>query len=593
MKITKEIRPKYLLSEFQYDKKTGVYFPPAKGKMATNFDYSDGKKNETYILSAIKNSKDISVDSEELMRLVKDWPSYYHLGVGRSNILKWLNIPHNANILEFGSGCGAITRYLGENFNSVDSIEGSPLRAQITRERCRDLKNVRVFCSNFEDIKFSSSYDVVTLIGVLEYAPKYFTDRQNPKESCLSLLRLVKTAMKETGLLIIAIENKIGIKYWSGCPEDHTGIIFDGINGYPIDKSPMTCSKKELETLLKDVGLPYFSFYYCFPDYKFATTIISDVEDEKNFYLHNWIKIPFPSYSIPRIYTFHEALAIKTISEAGLLKEFANSFLIIASQGDSSIIPYPDWVVKSFSLARNKELHCVTTLKIKPNTYIEKKRLSGSDEEYAVANNIIKIKHKVFNSPWHKGDLMIFDFFRRIFDRDFKNKILELLKIYYQELINRYYTGICDEQGYPLLRGDSIDFIPRNIIKDNENLYSIDSEWCVTDNIPADYVMYRCLLYDVIRLQIHWIGKKIKNKDGFIIELMRNFFPKYGKSRLAKNEQLEISFQALISEDVEQRTSSLINKKAISKNKIVWKIIKWIWDRLPENIKLKIKKFID
>ena len=30
----------------------------------------------------------------------------------------------------------------------------------------------------------------------------------------------------------IAIENKFGIKYWAGATEDHTGRIFDGIQGY-------------------------------------------------------------------------------------------------------------------------------------------------------------------------------------------------------------------------------------------------------------------------------------------------------------------------------------------------------------------------
>ena len=160
----------------------------------------------SYILRTIKNAKDINDDSDELMRGAKDWPSYYHMGIGRSNILKSLDISHDANVLEFGSGCGAITRYLGENFKSVDGVEGSLLRAQIARERCRDLKNVRMFCTNFKYTKFDPTYDIVTLIGVLEYAPIYFADQHNAKEACLSLLKLSKTALKSDGVLIIVIE---------------------------------------------------------------------------------------------------------------------------------------------------------------------------------------------------------------------------------------------------------------------------------------------------------------------------------------------------------------------------------------------------
>ena len=41
------------------------------------------------------------------------------------------------------------------------------------------LENVKVICSNIEAIKFENKFDVVTLIGVFEYTPKY-SDRINP-----------------------------------------------------------------------------------------------------------------------------------------------------------------------------------------------------------------------------------------------------------------------------------------------------------------------------------------------------------------------------------------------------------------------------
>ena len=589
MKINKEeTDQKWRLSEFQYNKEIGIYVPPKKGIYTIN--YSDGIKVENYILKSIINAKDISDDSDELMRMVKDWPTYYHLGIGRSNILKSLDISHDANVLELGSGCGAITRYLGENFKSVDGIEGSPLRARIARERCRNLENVRIFCSNFRYIKFDPTYDIVTLIGVLEYAPIYFRSRQNAKEACLSLLKLAKTALKPDGILIIAIENKIGLKYWSGCPEDHTGKIFDGIYGYPADQGPITFSKKEIETLLKTAGFLNISFYYCFPDYKFASTIISDIGDEKDFYLHNWIEVPFPSYNISRIYTFHEGLVIKTLSEAGLLREFANSFLIVASQSISSIIRQPDWVVKRFSMKRRKEFRSITTLKIKPTLYIEKKRLAGSNTEYSIANDKIKIKHRVADSSWYRGDLIIFDIYKGLFENNFKNKILELLKIYYQELMNKYYAGVKDEEGYPLLRGDSFDFIFRNIIKGKKKLIFIDNEWCVDGYIPVDYVMYRAITIDIIGSQDYWIRKRIKNVDKFTIELIKFFFSKYENRRHIKNKMMEDFFQNLISGGLNPIFSRKI--QFLKKNKTIWILVKNIWNRLPENIKNKIRKWI-
>ena len=91
--------------------------------------YTDGRIPEQYVLDALRSATDVSADSDELMGSVKNWPSYYHLGVGRSVIIRCLDLPSQARVLEIGAGCGAITRYLGENFSSVDAIEGNPDRA--------------------------------------------------------------------------------------------------------------------------------------------------------------------------------------------------------------------------------------------------------------------------------------------------------------------------------------------------------------------------------------------------------------------------------------------------------------------------------
>jgi len=84
--------------------------------------------------------------------------------------------------------------------------------------------------------------------------------------------------------------------------------------------------------------------------------------------------------------------------------------------------------------------------------------------------------------------------------------------------------------------------------------------------------------------------KKIRNTDKFTIELIKYFFPKYGKSRHTKNKQLEGSFQDLVAENWNQLI--LPQKIQLLRNRMVWNLIKRIWVRLPENIKFKIKKFI-
>jgi len=137
----------------------------------------------------LKNTSDLSDGSEELLEYIKDWPSFYHLGNGSNSIFRSLDLPGNLAVLELGCGCGAVSRYLGENFSRVDYIEGSFDLARIAKERCRDLDNVRVYCSNIQELIFEPVYDMVTLIGVLEYAPVYLKGSNDPPHLMVELAK--------------------------------------------------------------------------------------------------------------------------------------------------------------------------------------------------------------------------------------------------------------------------------------------------------------------------------------------------------------------------------------------------------------------
>lgn len=64
----------------------------------------------------------------------------------------------------------------------------------------------------------------------------------------------IKKLLRPDGKLLIAIENKYGLKYWCGAPEDHSGIPFDGINDYKYSNIARTFSKKQLENIIKQSG---------------------------------------------------------------------------------------------------------------------------------------------------------------------------------------------------------------------------------------------------------------------------------------------------------------------------------------------------
>ena len=87
--------------------------------------------------------------------------------------------------------------------------------------------NIEILVGNFQDISqnLNEKFDYITLIGVFEYSAGYIGGEQ----PYVDMLKTVSRFLKPDGKLIIAIENRLGLKYWAGCREDHVGDFFEGI----------------------------------------------------------------------------------------------------------------------------------------------------------------------------------------------------------------------------------------------------------------------------------------------------------------------------------------------------------------------------
>lgn len=556
------------LDDLSLDLASGVYVFDMKGALPPNeIAYSDGAATEEKMMRALKMTRDVSDGSEELIKFCRDWPSAYHFGPGRSNFLRAISLPMDARVLELGAGCGAVTRYLGENFSSVDAVEGSFKRASIARERCRGLDNVKIYCSDIDAAEFGQDYDLVVMAGVMEYAPTYLSGGRDT--ACRRLLEIAGSALKLGGKLVLAIENRIGIKYWSGCPEDHTGRVYDSIHGYPVAGPAVTFSKKELSELFPRQLFGGIDFYYCFPDYKFASVILSDTESEAGPYLHNWVKVPFPSYGARRIKTFHEGLAVKMLSENGLLKEFANSFVVVACRGNVGIRIVPDWIAKSFNVtSRKRQFRCVTVLKATHPPVVEKKALDHIETEQPSPQGLV---HRNTLEPWVKGDLLVFEVYKAFLDRKFSSNIIRLVKEYYKELLGRYYSGKNDEHGFPLVKGGALDFIFRNIIKQSEGWGQIDMEWTFQGDLTADYVLYRNCLDIVEAANVFTVGKTRVTRL-FCFRVIKAVCPKYSLRRHRLNVKLERNMQMAL-------TTGFRPEKFAGKDNIMVHFLKVFWGR--------------
>lgn len=281
--------------------------------------YSDGAV-EDQILEALEAGK----TAEQLLKDNSDWAVLYHLSDIRHNLLEWYDFKQEGTLLEIGSGCGALTGLFCEKVSQVTCIELSQKRSRINALRNHAYDNFEIMVGNFQDIEISQKYDYVTLIGVLEYAPSYI----NSSRPFADMLQKVRGFLKPNGKLIIAIENKLGLKYWAGATEDHTGRMFDGLKDYQGVDSVRTFARKELEELLKENGYNTAEFYYPVPDYKMPMTIYSDEYLPETGELRN-ITTP---YDRERYELFDEEIAYDEICREGQFPLFANSFLVMASE---------------------------------------------------------------------------------------------------------------------------------------------------------------------------------------------------------------------------------------------------------------------
>ena len=166
-------------------------------------DYSDGNEVEQRIDESIRGASDRSTFSNDVLRAVTDWPSEYHLSRQRHCLVRPLGIKRGDRVLELGAGCGAITLFLGEIGADVTAVEGSPLRARIAAERCRDLLNVKVVIDDLMQFAAAKPFDWVLLIGVLEYAPTFCSEN----DPTSYYLRRAKSSLSPNGgKLVVAIE---------------------------------------------------------------------------------------------------------------------------------------------------------------------------------------------------------------------------------------------------------------------------------------------------------------------------------------------------------------------------------------------------
>lgn len=469
---------------------------------AAQAGYLDGA--EAYLLDKVSRASDRSTGSQELAALEIDWPTQYHLTPLRTTLFDAFGFhAGDARVLELGAGLGAITRWLGERCAEVHAVEGDIARARVARARTADLENVTIYSGNYSQLDEHEAFDVVTLIGVLEYSHLYHPDhKHDPEGAALANLRVARRALRPGGVLVLAIENRLGLKYIGGAREDHSGRRYESLHGYPDPTVPVTWSRRDLERLVREAGFAASELYLPFPDYKLATTIVNAQRANEAHHLHNWVDTPAPDRGADRIRPpFSETLMQREAFRAGIAADLANSHLVLAYAGEPERAHErhgldTDWVARHWSRGRRACFAKRVTLREGAEGPIAVNDrpgwvAAGADAQAQEYGERYGVAQRLADEPYAQGDLLVYDILGDV--------SLHGLGPNFTAHVARFAAWLDETFGIPGLpgrvRGEALDATWWNVIVDpvDGRWRTIDLEWRVAKPLPRDFVLWRML----------------------------------------------------------------------------------------------------
>ena len=167
----------------------------------------------------LRDVDDVSLLSSELLERAIKAGCWYHVTPFRSNVVRSLEIPSSARVLEVGCGGGALTRYLGEAGYQVVALETDERLAECAKLRCRDLPNVEIVEGFLEQVVLYDKFDFVVCVDPTLVESDFF-------DPGVQLLTMCRKVLKATGTLVLSIGNQL-----ASCGGAHVEPSHDHVRG--------------------------------------------------------------------------------------------------------------------------------------------------------------------------------------------------------------------------------------------------------------------------------------------------------------------------------------------------------------------------
>jgi len=440
-------------------------------------------------------------DFHEVLSKTNNWYVFLQLSKLRRALLSWYEFKSQADILEIAAGFGTLTGFLCEVAREVTVAERSTFRAKSIVERYKNLKNLEVYAGDFCEIVFEKKFDYIILSGILELQG----EGKAEKKPYIEYLKKAKYLLKPGGKLLLAIENRYGLKYFCGEVEPYTKEFFAGINKYPELSRGYCFDRQEIISILEKAELSDYKFYYPVPDYKLPQVIYS----ENHLPGQELRERIIPYYNSNSIIA-SESLLYSDIVRNNVFPFFANSFFIeCGTKIDFCPVDYA-----AITIDRGLETSFITS--IYGERFVKKQPLYKEGEyglwklqkqmqdlgKRQIKTVSTELKNKALYMPYIKA-LTLADYLRSLTIKD-KDEIFCIFdKLWMHILQSSEITEEIDEELLqyapkiewgPVLKCAYLEMIPMNCFYKNKEMIFFDQEF-VKMNYPAKYPMFRAIAF--------------------------------------------------------------------------------------------------
>lgn len=454
-----------------------------------------------------------------------------HLSLQPQNLINWNpNINSNSTVLQVGGNLGEITSVLCQKSKFVTVIEPNYEKGMAISKRTEKYENLEILIGSINEIDISKKYDVIFIIDFIPRIEEIFGEKIDFRGA----IKKLENYLNITGKFIWAVDNKYGLKYFIGHPENVYNKKFLSLLGYSSVKNKVeTFTKSTIEQKLSDLGYT-FRFYYPLPDFRLPNVIFSDEQ--------------LPDYTnIDKYYPYMRDNTDILINEVDLFREilkdnpdqftfFANSYLVEFSKSSIN----DDYKYISFNNLRKREYRLITKISDK---YVEKQWINSYSKEHYenMKKNIVLMHNNNINTVDYIADGFVRS---KYIDRKYMlenvliNDILsnnmesfyEKINRYYEELknnsyqINDFKKTVFDKYDIEVkIPIDGLHFLSKGLWDMTfTNSFYIENKFCFfdqeweEDSIPAEYILYRAITYSIL-LRKYINIQELMNKFGLNI----------------------------------------------------------------------------